>query len=107
MSGRFDRAAVDAFADAATAYCSFVDSEPNPESDVQQVAHLLANLDALVLDLPDAFGGDAPDLDSERRADSELAKRFQKLPVDLYWEVFDPLQQLPETPVANSLFDDL
>jgi hypothetical protein len=34
-----------------------------------------------------------------------VSNRFQKLPVDGYWDVFDPLKEEPA--VYNTLFDDL
>lgn len=87
------------FAVVARRFCDQVQSG-SPAADDLAVSMAALHLAALAL----------PDLDGEAGAPepAELPSTPPvTLPVDLYWDVFDPLAPTPGEPVANSLYDDV
>ena len=87
------------FAKVARRFCDLVQTG-SPAADDLAASMAALHLAALAL----------PDLDGEAGAPdpSELpATPPVELPVDLYWDVFDPLATTPDAPVANSLYDDV
>jgi hypothetical protein len=95
------------FADAARRFCAWAESEPDDsEADLITAQRLLAELHLAAIRLP------ALDPDRDREANrlpaemwERMRQRFANLPVDGYWDVFDPLKE--EKPVFGSLSDDL
>jgi hypothetical protein len=75
------------------------------------LAKLLAELYLHASDLPDVdLDDDAPSLRSSLASSGAYSKaraRFAHLPLEFYWDIFDPLVPKPEAPVYNSLGDDL
>jgi len=84
-----------------------VESLPaTPTSDARDLEGRLLALHLAALDLPDV----QPDTDnSEPPLDLTLINkaRLAALPVELYWDVFDPFRTPPDAPVANSAVDDV
>ena len=76
------------------------------DSPVLLLAQCLARLQIVALCLPDVTDDRAPDPGPTPKP---LAKESwgKVTPVDGYWDVFDPLSLEPESPVFNSLVDDL
>lgn len=99
--------AIERFAAVALAYCTMVESEPGEAmAEMRTFAKLLAALHLSALDLPDVWDENAGD--TPRAAVTlPVRGRFANLPLDTYWDVFDPLTVAPEAPVCNSLSDDL
>ena len=100
------RSKVALFADVAQRYCSWAEgSKLEVHADMVFARKILAELHLTVLDLPD----NCPDSDTEDRISHEMWKavstRFSDLPIDGYWDVFDPL--IKDEPVFNTLRDDL
>ena len=98
---------VDRFAAAVRALCALVESPPaTPTSDARDLEVRFLALHLAALDLPDV----EPDTDnSEPPLDLTLINkaRLAALPVELFWDVFDPLKTPPHAPVVNSAADDL
>lgn len=97
---------VGAFAEIAQRYCSWAESPSgSPREEMLTARKLLAELHRAAIDLPDLGPGE--DTEDAISADEwrSVRGRFQKLPVDGYWDVFHPLEE--EAPVFNTLPDDL
>jgi hypothetical protein len=97
---------IKAFAEIAQRYCSWAESPSGELRDEMQTARkFLAELHQAVIDLPDLGPGD--DTEDTISADEwkSVCGRFQELPVNGYWDVFNPLEE--EAPVFNTLSDDL
>jgi hypothetical protein len=97
---------VETFAEIVRRYCSWAESPAGePHDEMLTAQNLLAELHLAVLNLPDLGLGE----DTEDVLFTEewkfVCRRFQNLPVNGYWDVFDPLNE--EAPVYNTLFDDL
>lgn len=106
MRNSDNRQSIDEFAGVARRYCEWAESpfgEPHEEMGIAR--ELLAKLHSAIVDVElDDSGDETADLVTYEDWYS-IMKRFQNLPVDLYWDVFDPLQE--ESPVLNTLSDDL
>ena len=99
---------VELFAEVAKRYCSWAEGPTHePHEDMVFARKVLAELHLAVLDLPD----NCPDSDTEDKISHEMwqavCARFSELPVDGYWDVFDPLVKDKDEPVFNTLWDDL
>ena len=88
-------------------YCTWAEQPGSDAADDIIVARqLLAELHLAVLLLTDIGCGE--DIDDNIVSFEEwrtVLNRFQELPVQLYWDIFNPLEE--ESPVLNSLSDDL
>lgn len=98
--------AVEAFAEIVQRYCLWAESPfTEPRHEMLTARRLLAELHLAVLNLPALDAGE----ETEDMLTTDEVKtvygRFQKLPVNGYWDVFDPLTE--EAPVFNALPDDL
>lgn len=96
------------FAALAREYCSWAQtpSTQTPAEEAMTALRLLVNLYRLALALPEGEGGS--DVESTTQEEWQgVYRRFASLPVDLYSEVFDPLEFPPAEPVGASLGDDL
>ena len=99
--------AVEKFAATVGKYCRWAEnpSSDDPVSQLQFARQVLSELHLDILKLPEV------ELTSERAFSpevnnwKEILQRFSILPVDGYWDVFDPLKE--DEPVFNSLADDL
>ena len=68
---------------------------------------LLAELHLAVVDLPDlGCGENLKDVPSSNQSNG-VYRRFQNMPIDGYWDVFDPLNEADKESAFNSLADDL
>ena len=99
--------ASDHFAEVARRYCSWVEGELGDRDDeMRRVRLLLAELHLAAAELPDLGIGKNIDAVSISHDEwSQFFKKFGALPVNSYFDVFNPLQE--EEPVINSLADDL
>lgn len=91
--------ALDHFAISARAFCELVESKSPSSTDL---ARAMAQLHLAALDLPEATAK----TDHPQPAHPAPLPR-QSLPIDLYWDVFDPFATPPQEPVANSFYDDI
>ncbi len=97
---------VKGFVGTVRRYCAWAEAPAEQQTEDLTIAQrLLAELHLSVLGLPTLDCGD--DVDDEVSHDEWkiVLQRFQGLPVDLYWDVFDPLEE--DAPGLNSLADDL
>lgn len=96
------------FAEIVRHYCSWVESSfTDPRQEMLTVRKLLVELHLGVLDLPDlGCGGTLKDVPTFNQENSTY-QRFQNMPIDGYWDVFDPLNEEDTESVFNSLADDL
>ena len=102
---------IDDFARTAQEFCVWV-GKPGKDSHqaLIEVQRHVARLHAAALDLPAVHWPSYEVDDVEDISNSELSKverRLSKLPLNHYWELFDPLTNKPEDPVCGSLSDDL
>lgn len=94
------------FAGVAERYCAWAEQPgDNPEDDMLVAQQLLAELHLAVIKLLDIGCGEDTTHSLSLDDWKVVLHRFQELPIDLYWDVFDPLEE--EAPVLNSLSDDL
>jgi hypothetical protein len=102
-------AAVAAFVDVAKRYCTWAEGAPlEPSADLHQARLLLAELHVAVLALPTAEPCEHVELGGlDLGAWRTCKERFQQLPVNQYWDVFDPLNADDREPVCTTLADDL
>lgn len=97
---------IERFAKIAERYCTWADaSESDAEADMKMARELLAELYVSVIGINDIGCGEELEHTVPVEDWKRILERFQKLPVDLYWSVFDPLEEEP--PVLCSLADDL
>lgn len=98
--------AVEAFAEIARRYCSWAESPfGEPRGEMRAARRLLAELHRAALELPDLDPGEKSEVVIPAGLWEAVCGRFRMLPVEGYWDVFDPLKE--EAPVFNTLFDDL
>ena len=96
---------IERFAKIAERYCTWADaSESDAEADMKMARELLAELYVSVIGINDIGCGEELEHTVPVEDWKRILERFQKLPVDLYWSVFDPLEEEP--PVLCSLADD-
>lgn len=100
-------AAIADFAFIVERYCSWAESPfSEPDQEMQAARKLLAELHLAALNLPEDLDCgeevEAPQFSDEWEI---VCKRFRGLPVDIYWDIFDPLEE--DQPIANTLWDDL
>lgn len=105
------------FAEKAKALCEWAESEfTNEIEELEMTEKFLAELHLLILNLPDpsAVWEEVEDLE-ENSEDKDLAvkqwkavgERFEKLPVNGYWEIFDASNIEDEHSVFSQVSDDL
>ena len=98
--------AVDVFAAIVKRYCSWAESAlGEPRGEMFTARRLLAELHLEVLNLPDLGLGEDTECALSSDEWNSVCGHFQKLPVNGYWDVFNPLVE--EVPVLNTPFDDL
>jgi hypothetical protein len=96
-----------AFAQAARSYCEFLDSPTPSSTDLLTLAQLLAALAERALSLPADVDRGSGDAELGDVPYDHIADRLRDIDLELYWDIFDPLQIEPEEPCANSLLDDV
>jgi hypothetical protein len=100
------KAVVADFAEVAAAYCALLDHRPSANDPALVLAECLARLHLVALRLPDVADDDGPEPGPSPKP-LFMANWTEILPIDGYWDIFDPLSVEPEPPVLNSLVDDL
>jgi hypothetical protein len=98
--------AVKEFAEIARLYCVWAEA-PLGNADVEMLTarKMLAELHRAAIRLPELGAGDTVEVAVPQREWEAACRHFSGLPVNNYWDVFNPLEE--ETPVLNTLFDDL
>lgn len=98
------------FAEAAEAFCAWCETPATDgPSECRAAIRHLSNLYRLALDLRSRDDAD-PDVESagvDREQWESVYSRHRELPFTYYWEVFEPVADLPDEPVAGDLADDL
>ncbi|GAX39969.1 hypothetical protein NIES4075_09310 [Tolypothrix sp. NIES-4075] len=96
------------FVEIAANYCLWAESFSSNFTEQMLIARkLLAGLHLAVLDLPDlGCGKDVIDIPSLSK-ENHVYHHFKNMPINGYWDVFDPLNQEDTQSVFNSLADDL
>jgi hypothetical protein len=101
--------AIQKFADAVQRFCVWAESLPgDPFQEMKIAQQLLSELQFRVVALPDLEPSEEDYVDvitSEQRKD--VYGRFMVLPVQGYWDTYDPLGEEGKEPVFNLLPDDL
>jgi hypothetical protein len=97
------------FVDVARRYCAWVESNPDePLTEMQRARRLLTELHLAALSLPDiGVGEEVEAREVPAEAWKAVCQRFSHLPVNQYWDVFDPLKLEENDPVYWQLPDDL
>ena len=95
------------FVQTAREYCLWV--ETGSVGELDRVQSLLAKLHAAILDIP-AIEPDSDGTCDVTIANSEydkIVERLRGLPINVYWDVLEPLAEDGEQPACGSLVDDL
>jgi len=102
-----DQQAAAAFAAVARRYCRWADAPPcEPRTEILLARDLLATLQSSCLLLSEAaIGGDHETVAVPQSHWEAVRSRFSILPIDEYWEVYDPFSD--EDPVIVSIRDSL
>ena len=100
-----------AFAAEARTFCRWATGEDGAEMNVASALRRVSALYAAALELPPPFtegvSTELPEV-SPRTGSVEIVRaRAARLPLQLYWEIFDPLESPPVEPVAGSIADDI
>ena len=100
---------LDAFAEQARRFCRWAMGE---DGDAMNAAFALRRVSALyaaALELPLPFtkGMPAELAEADAPSESRVAAHVASLKPLVHWEIFDPLHDPPEEPVAGSIADDL
>jgi hypothetical protein len=102
---------IEDFARETRVFCRWATGEDGTKTSAKAALRRIASLYNAALYLPPTSmietSGDTPNVEIPSDALGAVLSRAAELPVDIYWEVFDPLTQLPEEPVAGSIVDDL
>ncbi len=97
-----------AFAIIAREYCDWAEGVPaSRDEDVAEALSLLLNLYLAALRLPEGEGSDEEIPSNSQEEWMRIYRRFASLPIELYYEVFDPLESPPKVPGGATLGDDL
>jgi hypothetical protein len=108
---------LDSFAEKAKAYCEWAKSDfTECLEELSKAEKFLAELHLAILNLPDANEvwnevDDLEDVSEDKKIVVErwkqACKRFENLPVNGYWEIFDASNIDDENPVFSLVSDDL
>lgn len=97
------------FADAAREFCHWAIGADGSEPNVRDALRHVLRVYATALELPDPFSDELSDDDADIEPDhmDQVAARASQLPLSIYFEVFDPTEDPPQTPVTGHVVDDL
>ena len=96
------------FAEIVRRYCVWAEGSPDEiNADMKMAEKILAELNYFVLDLPDDEFEDVQLEDISTEQWKTVRERFESLPVDGYWTIFDPSKIEDKDAVFNELSDDL
>ena len=99
------------FAGIARKFCSWATGEDGSEMSAAKALREVSGLYDAALCLPRPFtkamGDDVAEVDVPPASLELVSRRAAALPLQIYWEIFDPIQQPPDEPVAGSIADDL
>ncbi len=95
-----------AFAEIAKRYCEWAEKIiGDPEMEIRTAERLLAELHLNVIKLSYVGDGEGTEYEISSEEWSIVRERFEHLPINIYWDVCNPLKEEP--PVLNLLSDDL
>ena len=109
---------LDDFAQTVRFFCRWVEEGEfcDPFEELKKVEKRLAALHLAVLQLPEAAEFESDVVDFSKFGDeldallvgwAACRAKFEKLPVDGYWEIFDASKEVHEAPVFAMVSDDL
>jgi hypothetical protein len=102
---------LDEFAQEARAYCRWATGADGTEMSVPVALRRVTSLYAAALNLPLPFtqgmSAEVVEVDPPAGTLGLVAARAAQLPRQIYWQVFDPIADPCEEPVAGSIVDDL
>ncbi len=100
---------IERFVAVARRYCEWAEGNlENSVEELQRARLLLTELHLAAIKLPDIGVGEQVEVDEvSSEAWQIMFQRFGNLPVNGYWDVFDPLKEDEKEAVYNSLADDL
>jgi hypothetical protein len=102
---------LDSFAAEARTFCRWATGEDGAEMSVVATLRRVSSLYAAALELPPPYTeGVCMELLEVALPAGEVAlvtARAARLPFQVYWETFDPLESPPVEPVAGCIVDDL
>jgi hypothetical protein len=106
-----DSRQLDDFAQEARAFCRWATGADGTPMNAPLALRRVSSLYAAALDLPqpftDGMSDEAADVEPPSGSGEVVASRASQLPLQIYWEVFDPIATSCEEPVAGSIIDDL
>jgi hypothetical protein len=106
-----DSRQLDDFAQEARSFCSWATGTDGTAMSIPVALRRVSSLYTAALDLPAPFTEGMSESVAEADPPSGsvvvVAGRASELPLQVYWEVFDPITESPEEPVAGSIVDDL
>lgn len=100
---------VERFGVAARKFCAWAEAKPSsPKRELRTARQLLSEVYAAAIRLPDAKPATGDEKSSLRVAAwKKVYRRFGRLPINKYSDLFDPTKIPAETPVTGDLADDL
>jgi hypothetical protein len=102
---------LDAFAEQARRFCRWATGEDGAAISAASALRRVSSLYSAALKLPLPFTRDMPaelaEVDPRPEAVEQVASRIASLKPLVHWEIFDPLHDPPEEPVAGSIADDI
>lgn len=102
---------LDNFAEEARSFRGWAAGIDGTPMNAQIALRRVSTLYAAALDLPQPFtqgmSADVPEVEPPSGSVQMVAARASELPLQIYWEVFDPIATPCEEPVAGSIVDDL
>jgi hypothetical protein len=104
-----DEQLYEAFTQLAQAYCTAIE-DPSIQglSGLRIIHDALLPIHAAAMQLPKVPTGQSVERAIEQDEAHAMLKALQlRLPVDIYWDTFDPLKDPSDNTVASSLADDL
>jgi hypothetical protein len=101
---------IDRFAAVAERYLNWADAwTGDPEEKMRAALRLLAELHLAAIDLPDTWPDEKHEVEEQSHLPrwKALTEKFRRLPMDGYFQVFNPRETGGERPTRCSLADDL
>jgi hypothetical protein len=102
---------LDDFAQEARTFCSWATGEDGSTMSIPQALRRVTNLYTAALGLPLPFtqgmSEAAVEIEPPSASMELVSRRAATLPLQVYWEIFAPIEDPPAEPVMGSTVDDL
>jgi len=102
---------LDDFAQEARSFCRWATGADGTPMNAPVALRCVSSLYAAALELPPPFtpgmSDDGAEVEPPSGSVGVVAARASELPLQVYWEVFDPMATRCEEPIAVSIVDDL